>query len=164
MCPSCQCDPTAYPTLQYKQSKLIVYMCTYCLLKRFYTSSATTNFPAETTTTTTTTTSSSSPSSPPPSSPPPPPSSPPPSSSSSSSHSSPSSSSSSSSLPPPPPPSSSSIGTTAHCGLWPVEQCPFFPICHQLSPSSHSQHLKISSTSTFHLFLGLPLLLVHSSS
>ena len=91
--------------------------------------------------------------------------------------------------------SSSSIGTTAHCGLWPVEKCPsifsylpptlsifsltaledlfllpllllllllplalqptvgfglsnnvlpFSPICHQLSPASHSQHLKIS--------------------
>ena len=62
--------------------------------------------------------------------------------------------------------SSSSIGTTAHCGLWPVEQCPsvFFPICHQLCPSSHSQHLKISSASSFHLFLGLPLLLVPSTS
>jgi hypothetical protein len=31
----------------------------------------------------------------------------------------------------------SSTGTTAHCGLWPVEQDPsIFPICHQLSPSS----------------------------
>ena len=41
--------------------------------------------------------------------------------------------------------SSSSIGTTAHCGLWLVEKCPSnFPICHQLCPSSHSQHLKIS--------------------
>ena len=37
---------------------------------------------------------------------------------------------------------------------------PFFSICHQLSPSSYSQHLKIS----FHLFLGIPLLLVPSSS
>ena len=41
---------------------------------------------------------------------------------------------------------------------------PFFSICHQLSPSSHSQHLKISFTSSFHLFLRLPLLLVPSSS
>ena len=40
---------------------------------------------------------------------------------------------------------------------------PFFPISHQLSPSSHSQHLQIS-TSSFHLFLGIPLLLVPSSS
>jgi hypothetical protein len=32
--------------------------------------------------------------------------------------------------------SSSSTSTTAHCGLWPVEQDPFFPICHQLSPLS----------------------------
>ena len=37
---------------------------------------------------------------------------------------------------------------------------PFFPICHQLSPSSHSLHLKIS----FRLFLGLNLLLIPSSS
>ena len=51
--------------------------------------------------------------------------------------------------------SSSSIGTTAHCGLWPVEQCPsIFPICHQLSPSSHSQHLKISFYFLFPSFLG----------
>ena len=41
---------------------------------------------------------------------------------------------------------------------------PFFPICHQPSPSSHSQHLKISFYFLFHLFLGLPLLLVPSSS
>jgi len=40
--------------------------------------------------------------------------------------------------------SSSSFGATARCGLWPVEQCPFFPIYHQLSPSSHAHHLKIS--------------------
>ena len=86
---------------------------------------------------------------------------------------------------------SSSIGTTAHCGLWPFKHCspifsylpptlsnfslppledllyfplllltlalqptvsfglsnnvlPFSPICHQLSPSSHFLHLKIS--------------------
>ena len=51
--------------------------------------------------------------------------------------------------------SSSSIGTTAHCGLWPVEQCPsIFPICHQLSPSSHSQHLKISFYLLFPSFPG----------
>ena len=41
--------------------------------------------------------------------------------------------------------SSSSIGTTVHCGLWPVEQCPsiisYLP--PTLSPSSHSQHLQI---------------------
>ena len=49
---------------------------------------------------------------------------------------------------------SSSICTTAHCGLWPVEQCSsIFPICHQLSPSSHSQHLKISF---FFLFPSFP--------
>ena len=42
---------------------------------------------------------------------------------------------------------------------------PLFPICHQLSPSSHSQHLeRYLSASSFHLFLGLPLLLVPSSS
>ena len=41
--------------------------------------------------------------------------------------------------------SSSSTGATARCGLWPVEQyLSIFPIYHQLSPSSHSQHLKIS--------------------
>ena len=41
--------------------------------------------------------------------------------------------------------SSSSIGTTAHCGLWPVKQCPsIFPYLPQISPSSHSQHSKIS--------------------
>ena len=41
---------------------------------------------------------------------------------------------------------------------------PFFPICHQLSPSSHSQHLKVSFYFLFPFFLGLPLLLVPSSS
>ena len=41
---------------------------------------------------------------------------------------------------------------------------PFFPICHQLSPSSHSKHLKISLYFLFPSFLGLPLLLVPSSS
>jgi hypothetical protein len=30
---------------------------------------------------------------------------------------------------------------------------PFFPICHQLSPSSHSQHLKISF---YYLFPSFP--------
>ena len=40
--------------------------------------------------------------------------------------------------------SPSSIGATVRCGLWPVEQCPSILSCHQLSPSSHSQHLKIS--------------------
>ena len=50
-----------------------------------------------------------------------------------------------------------SIGTTAHCGLWPVEQCPsifFPPICHQVSPSSHSQHFKISFYFLFPSFPG----------
>jgi len=41
---------------------------------------------------------------------------------------------------------SSSVGATAHCGLWPVEQ--YLSIFPYLSPtlcsSSHSQHLKIS--------------------
>jgi sorbitol-specific phosphotransferase system component IIC len=40
----------------------------------------------------------------------------------------------------------SSIGAKARCGLWPVEQYPsilsYLP--PTLSPSSHSQHLKIS--------------------
>ena len=40
---------------------------------------------------------------------------------------------------------------------------PFFSIRHQLSPSSHSQHVKIF-ISSFTLFLGLPLRLDHSSS
>jgi len=40
--------------------------------------------------------------------------------------------------------SSSSIGATARCGLWPVEQYLSIFSYHQLSPSSHSQHLKIS--------------------
>ena len=41
--------------------------------------------------------------------------------------------------------SSSSVGATARCGLWPVEQyLSIFPVYHQLSPSSHSQNLKIS--------------------
>ena len=31
---------------------------------------------------------------------------------------------------------------------------PFFPICHQLSPSSHSQHLNISFYFIFPTFLG----------
>ena len=41
---------------------------------------------------------------------------------------------------------------------------PFFPICHQLSSSSHSQHLKIYFFFLFPSFLGLPLLIVPSSS
>ena len=41
---------------------------------------------------------------------------------------------------------------------------PFFPICHQLSPSSHSQHLKTSFYFLFPSFPGLPLLLVPSIS
>jgi len=41
--------------------------------------------------------------------------------------------------------SSSSIGTTAHCGLWPVEQCPsVFSYLPPTLSNSHSQHLKIS--------------------
>jgi len=52
--------------------------------------------------------------------------------------------------------SSSSTGTTAHCGLCPVEQCPsiFF-----LS-ATNSLHLLNSGTFSFHIFLGLPLLFV----
>ena len=51
---------------------------------------------------------------------------------------------------------SSSIGTTAHCGLCPVEQCHsiFSIFCHQLSPSYHSQHLKISFYFLFPSFPG----------
>jgi len=41
---------------------------------------------------------------------------------------------------------------------------PFFPICHQLSPSSNSQHLNISFYFLFPSFPGLPLLLVRFSS
>ena len=41
---------------------------------------------------------------------------------------------------------------------------PFFPIYHQLSPSSHSQHLKISFCLLFPSCPGLRLLLVPSSS
>ena len=42
---------------------------------------------------------------------------------------------------------------------------PFFPICHQLSPSSLTPSTWSSlSASSFHLFLGLPLLLVTSCS
>jgi len=58
-----------------------------------------------------------------------------------------------------------SIGTTAHCGLWPVEQFPssFFLSAtnslHLLTPSTW----RPLSTSSYHLFLGLPLLLVPSS-
>ena len=53
-------------------------------------------------------------------------------------------------------PPSSSIGTTGHCGLWPVEQCPpiFSLSAIKLSPSSHSQHLKISFYFLFPSFLG----------
>ena len=50
---------------------------------------------------------------------------------------------------------SSSIGTTAHCGLWPVEQCP--SIFSYLPPTlsiSHSQHLKISFYFLFPSFPG----------
>ena len=48
--------------------------------------------------------------------------------------------------------SSSTIGTTAHCGLWPVEKCPYIFSCHQLFPSSDSQHL----ISFFFLFPSFP--------
>ena len=59
---------------------------------------------------------------------------------------------------------SSSIGTTAHCGLWPVEQCPSIfsylpPTLHLLTPSTW----RSLSTSSFHPFLGLPLLVPSSS-
>jgi len=60
---------------------------------------------------------------------------------------------------------SSYMGTTARCGLWPVEQYPsiFFLSAtnslHLLTPSTWRSH----STSSFHPFLGLPLLLVPSS-
>ena len=60
---------------------------------------------------------------------------------------------------------SSSIGTTAHAGLWPVEQCPsiFFLSAtnslHLLTPSIW----RSLSASSFHLFLGLPLLVPSSS-
>ena len=62
--------------------------------------------------------------------------------------------------------SSSSVGPTAYCGLWPVKQYfSIFPyLSPTLSPSSHSQHLKILLTSSVHPFLGLPLRLVSSSS
>jgi hypothetical protein len=51
--------------------------------------------------------------------------------------------------------SSSSISTTAHCVLWPVEYVlPCFPICHQLSPSSYSQNLRISFYFLFPSFPG----------
>ena len=48
----------------------------------------------------------------------------------------------------------SSIGTTARCGLWPVAQHPFFFWSITLSPSSHSQHLKISFYALFPYFPG----------
>ena len=54
---------------------------------------------------------------------------------------------------PSPSSSSSSIGTTAHCGLS-NNFLPFFPICHQLSPSSHSQQLKFSFCFLFPSFPG----------
>ena len=62
---------------------------------------------------------------------------------------------------------SSSIGTTAHCGLWPVEHCPFHffflsatKSLHLLTPSTW----RSLCTSSLHLFLGLLLLLVPSYS
>ena len=52
---------------------------------------------------------------------------------------------------------SSSIGTTDHNGICPVEKCPsIFPICYQLSPSSHFQHLKIRSLLTSSSLLLVP--------
>ena len=62
--------------------------------------------------------------------------------------------------------SSSSIGATARCGLWPVEQCPsvlslsITNFLHLLTPSTW----RSLSTSSFHRFLGLPLPFVPSSS
>ena len=79
------------------------------------------------------------------------------SSSSSSSYFSSSSSSSSSSFS-----FSSSIGTTTHCGLWPVEQCPSMSATNSLHLFTPSTWRSLS-TSSFYLFLGLPLLLVPSS-
>ena len=61
---------------------------------------------------------------------------------------------------------SSSIGTTARCGLWSVKQCPsiFSYLAtnspHLLTPSTW----RSLTTSSFHLFLGLPPFLVPSSS
>ena len=62
--------------------------------------------------------------------------------------------------------SSSSIGTTACCGLWPVERCPsiFSYLPPTLSIFSFPALGRSLSTSSFHLFLGLPLLLVPSIS
>ena len=61
--------------------------------------------------------------------------------------------------------SSSSIGTTTHCGLWPVEQCPIFFLSATISPHLLTPSTWRSlSTSSFHLFLGRPLLLVPSIS
>ena len=62
--------------------------------------------------------------------------------------------------------SSSSVGATARCGLWPVEQC--LSICPYLSPTLSIFSLptlegRSLSTSSLHPFLGLPLRLVHSS-
>ena len=51
--------------------------------------------------------------------------------------------------------SSSSIGATAHWGLGLLNNVlPFFPVCHQFSPSSHSQHLKFSLYFLFPSFPG----------
>ena len=54
--------------------------------------------------------------------------------------------------------SSSSVGTTAHCGLWPVEKCP--SIFSYLPPTPSIFSLPALEDP----FLGLPLLLVPSSS
>jgi len=60
--------------------------------------------------------------------------------------------------------SSSSVGATARCGLWPVEQ--YLSICPYLSPtlSVTPSTWRSLSTSSLHLFLGLPLRLFPSSS
>ena len=63
-------------------------------------------------------------------------------------------------------PSSSSVGATARCGLWPVEQ--YLSICSYLSPTlsifSLPSTWRSLSTSSLHPFLGLPLRLVPSNS
>ena len=64
-----------------------------------------------------------------------------------------SSSSSSSPPPPPPPPPPLALQPTVGIGLS-NNVLPFFSICHQLSPSSHSQHLKICFYFLFPSFPG----------
>ena len=56
---------------------------------------------------------------------------------------------------------SSSIGTTAQYGLWPVGQSPIFSYLPPTFPIFSLPALEdLFSTSYFHLFLGLPLILV----